>query len=90
LFAELSDSWAEFRGIWDLGHGFDEIRRLWLERATGLGQPVAIQTGGSTVEGTFDTIDETGCMMVRTTDGTRVPISAGDVYFGAAASVGAA
>jgi len=90
LFAELSDSWAEFRGIWDLGHGFDEIRRLWLERATGLGQPVAIQTGGSTVEGTFDTIDETGCMMVRTTDGTRVPISAGDVYFGSAKSAGAA
>jgi BirA family biotin operon repressor/biotin-[acetyl-CoA-carboxylase] ligase len=90
LFAELSDSWAEFRGIWDLGHGFGEIRRLWLERATGLGQPVAIQTGGSNVEGTFDTIDEAGCMMVRTSDGTQVPISAGDVYFGAAASVGAA
>ena len=90
LFTELSDSWAEFRGIWDRGHGFGEIRRLWLERATGLGQPVAIQTGSSTVEGTFDTIDETGCMMVRASDGKRVPISAGDVYFGAAASVGAA
>ena len=90
LFAELSDAWAEFRGIWDKGHGFGEIRRLWLERAAGLGQPVAIQTGGSTVEGTFDSIDETGCMMVRTSDGKRVPISAGDVYFGSAASAGAA
>ena len=90
LFAELSDAWAEFRGIWDDGRGFGEIRRLWLERAAGLGQPVAIQTGGSTVEGTFDSIDETGCMMVRTSDGKRVPISAGDVYFGSAASAGAA
>jgi BirA family biotin operon repressor/biotin-[acetyl-CoA-carboxylase] ligase len=90
LFTELSDGWAELRGIWDRGRGFGEIRRLWLERARGLGQPVAIQTGGSTVEGTFDTIDETGCMMVRTSDGKRVPISAGDVYFGATASVGAA
>src|ERR1700724_1462089 len=81
LFATLSDTWAEFRGIWDQGRGFGEIRRLWLERAAGLGQKVAIQTGGSTVEGTFDTIDDTGCMMVRTTDGKRVPISAGDVYF---------
>jgi BirA family biotin operon repressor/biotin-[acetyl-CoA-carboxylase] ligase len=90
LFATLSDSWAEFRGIWDGGRGFGEIRRLWLERAAGLGQPVAIRTGSSTIEGTFDTLDETGCMVIRTADGKRVPISAGDVYFGSAASAGAA
>ena len=90
LFGALSDSWTEFRGIWDDGRGFGEIRRLWLERAAGLGQPVAIQTGGTSVEGAFDTIDDTGCMIVRTSDGKRVPISAGDVYFGSAASAGAA
>jgi BirA family biotin operon repressor/biotin-[acetyl-CoA-carboxylase] ligase len=90
LFAVLSDAWAEFRGIWDNGRGFGEIRRLWLARAAGLGQPVAIHTGGSAVEGIFDTIDETGCLIVRTAGGKRVPISAGDVYFGSAASIGAA
>jgi BirA family biotin operon repressor/biotin-[acetyl-CoA-carboxylase] ligase len=90
LFATLSDSWAKFRGLWDNGRGFGEIRRLWLERAAGLGQPVAIQSGGSAVEGTFDTIDESGCMIIRTSDGRQVPISAGDVYFGSAASAGAA
>jgi len=74
----------------DRGGGFGEIRRLWLERAAGLGQPVAVHTGGSTVAGTFDTIDDTGCMIVRTPSGERVPISAGDVYFGSAASAGAA
>src|SRR5882724_2979634 len=89
LFGALSDSWAEFRGIWDRGRGFGEIRRLWLERAAGLGQPVAVHTGGSTVAGTFDTIDGTGCMIVRTLDGKRTPIAAGDVYFGSVASVGA-
>src|SRR6202790_2636234 len=89
LFAVLSDTWAEFRGIWDHGRGFGEIRRLWLERAAGLGQKVAVHSGGAAVEGTFDTIDETGCLIVRTTDGRRVPISAGDVYFGSAASIGA-
>jgi BirA family biotin operon repressor/biotin-[acetyl-CoA-carboxylase] ligase len=90
LFAALSDAWAEFRGIWDQGRGFGEIRLKWLERAAGLGQPVSIVSGGSTVAGTFDTIDATGCMIVATSDGRRVPISAGDVYFGAAASAGAA
>ena len=90
LFAMLSDAWAEFRGIWDNGRGFAEIRRLWLERAAGLGEPVAVQAGGSAVEGTFDTIDDAGCLIVRTADGKRIPISAGDVFFGSAASAGAA
>jgi BirA family transcriptional regulator, biotin operon repressor / biotin---[acetyl-CoA-carboxylase] ligase len=90
LFAALSDGWAEFRGIWDDGRGFAEIRRLWLERAAGLGQSVTIKSGGSTIEGAFDTIDEQGCMIVRTAAGRLVPIAAGDVYFGTAASAGAA
>ena len=90
LFAVLSDAWVEFRGIWDDGRGFGEIRRLWLERAAGLGERVAIQTGNATVEGTFDTIDNTGCLMVRTAEGKHLPIAAGEVYFGSAASVGAA
>ena len=90
LFATLSDEWAEFRKLWDNGRGFGEIRRLWLGRAAGLGQMVSVQSAGTAIEGTFDTIDDTGCMIVRTTDGRRVPISAGDVYFGTAASAGAA
>ena len=90
LFAALSDAWVEFRGIWDNGRGFGEIRKLWLACAAGLGEKVAVQTGGATLEGIFDTLDETGCMIVRTPDGRRVPIAAGDVYFGSAASAGAA
>src|ERR1700682_4955495 len=90
LFAALSDAWVEFRGIWDIGRGFAEIRTLWLARAAGLGERVAIQTGAQTIEGTFDTIDETGCLIIRTQEGKRMPIAAGEVYFGSAASVGAA
>ena len=89
LFSVLSDSWVEFRGIWDNGRGFGQVRRLWLDRAAGLGQAVAIKSAGSTIEGTFDTIDEQGCMIVRTAAGQLVPITAGDVYFGSAASAGA-
>jgi BirA family biotin operon repressor/biotin-[acetyl-CoA-carboxylase] ligase len=89
LFTALSDSWAEYRGIWDDGRGFGEIRRRWLALAAGLGQPVSVHTGQTTVSGIFDTIDDTGCMIVRTSTGDRVPISAGDVHFGQAASAGA-
>lgn len=90
LFAVLSDAWAEFRGIWDNGRGFGEIRRAWLARAAGLGRPVAIQAGATMIEGTFDTIDDAGCLIIRKPDGNRVPVSAGDVYFGSASSAGAA
>jgi BirA family biotin operon repressor/biotin-[acetyl-CoA-carboxylase] ligase len=90
LFAALSDAWVEFRGIWDNGRGFAEIRTLWLERAAGLGEKVAIHIGNTTLEGTFDTIDETGCLIVRTAEGKRMPVAAGEVYFGSVASVGAA
>lgn len=90
LFTALSEAWVEFRGIWDNGRGFAEIRKVWLERAFGLGEQVAIQTGAATVEGIFDTIDETGCLIVRTLEGKRAAVAAGEVYFGAAASVGAA
>ncbi len=89
LFTVLSDCWAEFRGVWDHGRGFDQIRRLWLDRAAGLGEKVAIRSGASTIEGTFDTLDGSGCMIVRTSDGGRVSIAAGDVHFGAVASAGA-
>lgn len=87
VFGALSDAWAEFRGIWDDGRGFGEIRKAWLGRAAGLGETVAINTGSSVIEGIFDTIDEQGCMIVRTSGGNRMPVSAGDVYFGSAASI---
>jgi len=90
LFTALSDAWIEFRGIWDNGRGFADIRKLWLERAFGLGERVAIRTGTATVEGAFDTIDESGCLIVRTAEGMRAAVTAGEVYFGATASVGAA
>src|ERR1700756_2385993 len=89
IFAALSDAWAGFRGVWNSGRGFDELRKQWLARAAGLGGAVAIKTGTATIEGTFDTIDEQGCMIVRTQAGKLVPITAGDVYFGSAASAGA-
>ncbi|MFW1331747.1 hypothetical protein ACEV9E_24060, partial [Vibrio parahaemolyticus] len=45
------------------------------------------QTGSATLEGIFDTIDDTGCLIVRTADGQRMPVTAGEAYFGTAASV---
>ena len=55
----------------------------------GSGRRVAITSGGATIEGTFDTIDEKG-MYDRPDRGRQADArsSAGDVYFGSAASRG--
>ena len=44
--------------------------------------------GSSTIAGIFDTINDLGCMIIQTPAGRRMPMSAGDIYFGSAASRG--
>ncbi len=90
VFAALSDAWAEYRTMWSRADGFSDIRSLWLKRATGVGQPVSVRGGRTVVDGIFETIDNTGSMIVATSDGRRISVSAGDVFFGAAATGGAA
>lgn len=87
LFLALSDAWCHYHSIWNAGRGLNEIRLRWLKRAHGLGQPVMMQLNGRIVEGVFETIDSDCRLVIREDDGTRVPVTAGDVYFGTAASV---
>ncbi len=89
LFAALSESWAGLERLWAGGSGFATVRRLWLERAAGIGEPVAVRLGGETVTGTFETIDAAGRLVVRLADGARRTVAAGEVHFGAVATVGA-
>jgi BirA family biotin operon repressor/biotin-[acetyl-CoA-carboxylase] ligase len=87
LFAALSDAWTGLERMLSTGKGFQLIRRLWLERAAGLGEPVAIQLGGETLRGKFETIDEAGRLVVHLPDGSRRTVAAGEVHFGAVATV---
>jgi BirA family transcriptional regulator, biotin operon repressor / biotin---[acetyl-CoA-carboxylase] ligase len=86
LFLALSDAWASVERIWAGGRGFAAIRRLWLERAAGIGESVAVRLGDRVVSGIFETIDETGRLVVRLPDGQSRTIAAGEVHFGAVAS----
>jgi BirA family biotin operon repressor/biotin-[acetyl-CoA-carboxylase] ligase len=87
LFAALTDAWVNFRAIWNDGQGLAEIRKRWLARAAGLGGEVAVRHSGEVLRGTFETIDDDGRLVVLAEGGRRVAISAGDVHFGATASV---
>jgi BirA family biotin operon repressor/biotin-[acetyl-CoA-carboxylase] ligase len=88
-FARLTDAWVPWVRLWNEGRGFDAVREAWLARATGIGQAVSVRTGDRVDTGTFETLDEQGRLILRQSDGTSRTISAGDVYFGDAAGIGA-
>jgi BirA family biotin operon repressor/biotin-[acetyl-CoA-carboxylase] ligase len=85
-FAGLTDAWVSFAGLWNNGRGFDVIRKAWLAQARGIGQSVSVRTGERVESGIFETLDGQGRLMLLAADGTTRSISAGDVYFGDAAS----
>lgn len=87
LFAALSEGWIGLHRLWNEGRGLPQIRRHWLARAAGLGERVAVRAGEGVIAGTFETLDDEGRMIVRTADGRAVPVAAGDVYFGHAATL---
>ncbi len=88
LFAALSDSWVDAVQIWDNGRGVAEILSLWRAAAAGIGTEVAVSRDGEVVRGIFETIDDSGRLIVRANDNSRVTITAGDVHFGVTASLG--
>ena len=87
LFEALAEAWAGIEASWDGGRGFEAIRRLWLERAAGLGERVAVQIGEEVFAGVFETIDWQGRLIIRTPGGDARTITAGEVHFGAVATV---
>ena len=60
--------------------GFAPLRAAWLSHAARLGQPIRARTGTETREGTFETIDATGNLILRTPAGT-LAIPAAEVFF---------
>lgn len=60
--------------------GFGPLRTEWLAHAARLGEPIRARTGQTTREGVFETLDETGALVLRTAQGREV-IPAADVFF---------
>jgi BirA family biotin operon repressor/biotin-[acetyl-CoA-carboxylase] ligase len=79
LLAALSASFATWLDIWSAGGNFAAIREAWLARAAGLGGPVRARLPRGEIEGIFETIDETGRLVLHGPNG-RVTIDAGDVF----------
>ncbi len=61
-------------------YGFEPIRTAWLARAARLGEVIRARTVSDEWTGTFETVDETGQLVLLTAK-SRVAIPAADVFF---------
>jgi BirA family biotin operon repressor/biotin-[acetyl-CoA-carboxylase] ligase len=83
LFAPLTAAMVARLAQWNRGVGFAAIRADWLARAAGLGKPIRVKSGDGEIAGQFDTIDESGRLVLRLGDGTMQVVAAGDVFLAA-------
>ena len=60
--------------------GFDLVRLAWLKDAAKLGEVIHARLPGRTETGTFETIDETGALVLMTAKG-RLTLPAAEVFF---------
>lgn len=61
--------------------GFGPVRRVWLGQAVGRGQAIIARLPTATVDGLFEDMDESGGLIIRRPDGSRVTVNAGDIHF---------
>ena len=64
-----------------MADGFGPIRAAWLSCAARLGQPLVARTGQASYEGTFQTLDDRGALVLATAEGRKV-IAAAEIFFG--------
>ncbi len=64
-----------------LQYGFTPIRTAWLQHATRLGEVITAKLIDRTEVGIFETVDETGAIVLRTSKGL-LHLPAADIYFG--------
>jgi BirA family biotin operon repressor/biotin-[acetyl-CoA-carboxylase] ligase len=79
LLSHLAAAYSE----WEhrlASYGFAPLRAAFLSRAAHLGQPLTARTLTETTTGTFETIDDTGALILATPQGRRA-IPAADIYF---------
>jgi BirA family biotin operon repressor/biotin-[acetyl-CoA-carboxylase] ligase len=86
MLAVLSDAWISFERLWNGGRGMPQIRDLWLGKAVGRGQPVSVTIGDRIVQGNFETLDESGRLILRGADNAEIAIAAGEVHLGQAST----
>lgn len=87
LFERLALRMAQRLAAWQ-GGDFAPIREAWLARARGIGEAIRVRLPAETLHGRFEGLDDKGRLLLRLDTGSLKVISAGDVFFGAAETLG--
>jgi BirA family biotin operon repressor/biotin-[acetyl-CoA-carboxylase] ligase len=64
-----------------VNEGFAPLRNAWLARAARLGESVTARLPGREIDGRFETIDDSGALVLMTPQG-RVSLPAAEIHFG--------
>jgi BirA family biotin operon repressor/biotin-[acetyl-CoA-carboxylase] ligase len=86
VFRSLSAAFARTFAAWRMSSRmnasdpFGSIRRLWLERAAGIGQEVTLRLPSGEKRGIFEGLDRFGRLQLKSSTGVEL-IDAGDLYF---------
>ena len=79
FLTELAAAYARYESQF-CTYGFEPIRTAWLERAANIGQMITARTYRDEYMGRFNSVDQSGHLILDTTDGRRA-IAAADIYF---------
>src|SRR6266700_181519 len=79
LFSALSAKMLGRLAQWNRGEGFATIRADWLARAAGLGEQIHVRLADHDLVGRFEALDDAGCLVLISPDGSKAVVSAGDV-----------
>jgi BirA family biotin operon repressor/biotin-[acetyl-CoA-carboxylase] ligase len=80
LFVALSRAMVTRIAQWQRGDGFAAIRNDWIKRAEGLGRSIRVRLHDRETVGIFETLDETGRLVLRRPNGPPELIASGDVF----------
>jgi BirA family biotin operon repressor/biotin-[acetyl-CoA-carboxylase] ligase len=83
LFTALTAAMTVRLTQWNRGTGFAAVRADWLDRAAGIGKPIRVKSGEGELSGRFETLDDSGRLVLRRDDGTMQAVAAGDVFLAA-------
>lgn len=59
--------------------GFDTVRAAWLARGPAMGTPISVTAPGGPLRGSFEGLDRSGALLIRTAGGMET-VTAGDVH----------
>jgi BirA family biotin operon repressor/biotin-[acetyl-CoA-carboxylase] ligase len=80
MFKSLSAAMVKWLAFWDRGRGFAAVREEWLTHAAGIGSDIVVRLPNRQLAGKFESLDQTGRLMLRLPEGHLEAITAGEVF----------